>query len=566
MEQEMKIFHDNFEDGPSSGLLFGELSLYLGEEEELEIVWDLGYFSDLNKYDGVVLPLSEVKDFIKKYENQPGQSYYNFFSPVTIELDGDLVIFTYEMPPEIRSKIRSKYRTRSVEFLLEDLKEFIEKHENLKKEAINANRLKVVLKEAIYGNMATVFHRTKISDLVNKVFDSGFKPGNGEMYGRGFYSTYELESQLRSNMEKTYGPIIVKFACPIQTFFIFDYEEFKKSPNFKKLNSPSKNEFLKAQFEFFKMDYSGFSFEKAYYSKFTSDTALWCTKNIPNFKKLCEGIIFTGSRDGKVLVSYNPKLIFPLSYTSNDGKTWEEVEKNREYLKKVAKIKNRFIPDLSIRPEDFKITNYEFDKDGFLNVDGNVVLNFKNLEKLPFKFGIIKGYFDCSYNNLTSLEGAPKKVGDFFNCNNNNLTLLEGAPKEVGGSFYCSDNKLASLKWAPEKIGGSFNCDNNKLTSLDGAPEEVGGSFYCDHNELTSLDGAPEKVVGSFNCYHNELTSLDGAPEKVGGDFDCYNNSLTSLEGAPKEVGGYFHCKNNKTKFTKEDVEEVCKVRGEIHV
>jgi hypothetical protein len=28
-----------------------------------------------------------------------------------------------------------------------------------------------IVKEAIYGNMATVFHRTSVSDLVNKVFE-----------------------------------------------------------------------------------------------------------------------------------------------------------------------------------------------------------------------------------------------------------------------------------------------------------------------------------------------------------------------------------------------------------
>lgn len=37
------------------------------------------------------------------------------------------------------------------------------------------------LNEKIYGNMATVFHRTSVSDLVNKVYTSGFKPGSGEM-------------------------------------------------------------------------------------------------------------------------------------------------------------------------------------------------------------------------------------------------------------------------------------------------------------------------------------------------------------------------------------------------
>jgi hypothetical protein len=400
-----------------------------------------------------------------------------------------------------------------------------------------------IIKEKIYGNMATVFHRTSISDLVNKIFDSGFKPGDGDMYGKGFYSTYKLESQLQSNMEENYGPIIVKFACPISTFFVFDYDEFKKSPNFKKLNSPSKNEFLKSQFEFFKMDYSNFSFSKAHSSNFTSDTALWCTKNIPNFKKLCEGIIFTGRRDGKVLVSYNTKLIYPLSYTLNDGETWEKVEKNLDYLKKVAKVKNRFIPGLTIRPEDFGIDNYDFDSNGFLNTRESVDLTGNNLISFPFKFGKVDGDFDCGDNNLTSLKGAPQKVGGYFDCGDNNLTSLEGAPKEVGDGFYCSNNKLTSLKWAPK---------------------EVGGDFYCAYNNLTSLEGAPQKVGGNFRCADNNLTSLKGAPREVGGYFSCAYNNLTSLEGAPQKAGGYFNCNNNKTKFTKEDILKICDVKGKI--
>ena len=89
-------------------------------------------------------------------------------------------------------------------------------------------------------------------------------------------------------------------------------------------------------------------------------------------------------------------------------------------------------------------------------------------------------------------------------------------------------------------VKGNFNCSRNQLTSLEGAPEKVGGDFYCFLNQLTSLEGAPEKVGGNFNCSHNELTSLEGAPKEVGSDFDCYSNQLTSLKGAPKEVGGGF--------------------------
>ena len=43
---------------------------------------------------------------------------------------------------------------------------------------------------------------------------------------------------------------------------------------------------------------------------------------------------------------------------------------------------------------------------------------------------VIKGGFDCSSMDLTSLEGAPIKVDGFFDCSENKLISLEGAPKK----------------------------------------------------------------------------------------------------------------------------------------
>lgn len=55
--------------------------------------------------------------------------------------------------------------------------------------------------------------------------------------------------------------------------------------------------------------------------------------------------------------------------------------------------------------------------------------------------GEIKGNFNCrNYDNLTSLEGAPRKVDGTFYCSGcDNLTSLEGAPEVVNSSFYCYD-------------------------------------------------------------------------------------------------------------------------------
>jgi len=124
----------------------------------------------------------------------------------------------------------------------------------------------------------------------------------------------------------------------------------------------------------------------------------------------------------------------------------------------------------------------------------------------------VEGDLDLSYLNLTKLPPMRKVGGDFY-CSYNQLTSLEGAPEKVGENFYCGNNQLTSLEGAPEKVSGNFYCSYNQLTSLEGAPKEVGGDFYCSYNQLTSLEGAPEKVGRHFYCGNNQLpegTTYDG--------------------------------------------------------
>jgi len=85
--------------------------------------------------------------------------------------------------------------------------------------------------------------------------------------------------------------------------------------------------------------------------------------------------------------------------------------------------------------ELYNIKNYTINKDGSIDVDGDVFLYKRNLNKLPLNFN---------------------KVSGVFYCDNNELTSLVGAPKEVGGSFYCDNNKLISLKGAPNRVGVVF--------------------------------------------------------------------------------------------------------------
>jgi hypothetical protein len=138
-----------------------------------------------------------------------------------------------------------------------------------------------------------------------------------------------------------------------------------------------------------------------------------------------------------------------------------------------------------------------------------------------------------------------------FNCQRQGLIDFKGVRfGEVSGSFYCHGNQLTSLEGAPQRVGVSFNCSDNQLTSLKGAPESVNGYkydgyFYCSGNQLTSLEGAPEAIGGNFHCFGNRLTSLKGAPRTIGGNFNFDDNQLTSLEGAPQTVYANLYCKDN---------------------
>jgi hypothetical protein len=181
-------------------------------------------------------------------------------------------------------------------------------------------------------------------------------------------------------------------------------------------------------------------------------------------------------------------------------------------LFKYSDFLNESNEDIDSICKKWSIKNYTI-KDGLVNVDGDVDLYDKKLTKLPLKFGEVSGDFYCSYNQLTSLEGAPTRVGGNFTCSFNKLTSLEGAPTRVVGDFDCYENRLTSLEGAPSRVGGYFSCSLNQLTSLEGAPEVVEKEFYCSNNKLTSLKGG-SKVRGTrYWAFNNQLINFYGFPE-----------------------------------------------------
>jgi len=142
--------------------------------------------------------------------------------------------------------------------------------------------------------------------------------------------------------------------------------------------------------------------------------------------------------------------------------------------------------------EKYGIYNYTINKDNTIDVDGVVNLSYKELTKLPLKFGKVSGDFYCNNNNLTTLEGGPQSVGRSFNCRNNYLNTLEGCPKSVGGSFNCSENELTTLEGGPQSVGENFYLEENELKDLYGFPEFFDNTIYYYNNPI-------EEILDLFN-------------------------------------------------------------------
>lgn len=110
----------------------------------------------------------------------------------------------------------------------------------------------------------------------------------------------------------------------------------------------------------------------------------------------------------------------------------------------------------------YDIENYSINSDGSIDVDGDVDLSYKNLDRIPIKFNVVNGMFYCNNNNLTSLENCPNEIKSWFNCSYNKLRSLSGIPNLKNGIYYCVENPLESLNG----FNGHYNiiyCDNKEI-------------------------------------------------------------------------------------------------------
>lgn len=167
------------------------------------------------------------------------------------------------------------------------------------------------------------------------------------------------------------------------------------------------------------------------------------------------------------------------------------------------------------------VVNYMYAEDWGLTKSGWGEEKPKAVRKRLAKFEKLKEIKFSYVSNLSIRRCSPKLN-----------TLWYGFPQKCR-SFDCSGNNIRSLQYGP-KEALDYDCSHNELTSLSEVPSNV-EVLACVSNKITTLSTIRSKNLLKLKCQHNELTNLIGCPP-VKNWLDVSNNKLVSVEGAPMNL------------------------------
>ena len=223
-----------------------------------------------------------------------------------------------------------------------------------------------------------------------------------------------------------------------------------------------------------------------------------------------------------------------------------------------------------IDPETNKQIYILDSEDGKISISGPVLFfecSGENITSLDISKNSQLKVLDCSQNSLTSLDVSKNTNIGTLNCSNNNLSSLSISKNTVLSILKCSDNRIASLDLSKNTGLFELRCSNNKLTSLDLSKHNRLQEVHCDNNQLSSLIVSKQATeLIEIRCTQNQIqgASMDALiaslpklnnPENPGvlaiydNSNDSEHNTCTSAQtAAAKERGWLPYTYNRDTK------------------
>ena len=224
-----------------------------------------------------------------------------------------------------------------------------------------------------------------------------------------------------------------------------------------------------------------------------------------------------------------------------------------------------------IDPETNKQIYILDSEDGKISISGPVLFfecSGENITSLDVSKNSQLKVLDCSQNSLTSLDVSKNTNIGTLNCSNNNLSSLSISKNTVLSILKCSDNRIASLDLSKNTGLFELRCSNNKLTSLDLSKHNRLQEVHCDNNQLSSLIVSKQATeLIEVRCTQNQIqgASMDALiaslpklnnPENPGvlaiydNSKDSEHNTCTSAQTAAIKKLGWVPYTYNKSANT----------------
>ena len=350
----------------------------------------------------------------------------------------------------------------------------------------------MIINEEVYGNIATVYHRSQTPpDIFKEILEKNeWKSGvgAGNMYGPGLYTVFT-----KSSNKSSYGKYLYKMHVKgIKNFFIFLPEIYNKVWGTNK----SYDEMIAEQNKRFKSNFYDYKDFIHSYSKEHSKVA---------------GIIFHGNHDGDVCIIFEPRNVIPISY-EKDGRSAKleagKIDMSKkyksnafkhggdivDYLKEYKEILNKLSEGNFIKCSVSDYNNriiYDYKSDIFYVRKFKKLASINDLLKLfnldGSYFNKYKKYFDSKsfgiYDNHKQLINIIYFDGYAFRqCK---INLYDRAPKEIAKKVFNIDCDKISSEMYSRHI---YNKSKNKY--------ETGDSHFTagDRSDFIKAIQLPEKI------------------------------------------------------------------------
>ena len=314
----------------------------------------------------------------------------------------------------------------------------------------------MIINEEIYGNIATVYHRSqtppdKFKEILEKnEWKSGI--GAGNLYGPGLYTVFTKSSNNRG-----YGKYLYKMHVKgIKNFFIFLPEVYNKVWGTNK----SYDEMIAEQNKRFKSNFYNYKDFIHSFSKEHSKVA---------------GIIFHGNHDGDVCIIFEPRNVIPISY-EKDGRSAKletrKIDMSKEYKSNAFKHGGDLVDYLKEYKELLnKLSEGDFIKCSVSDYNNRVIFNYTSDIFYVRKFKKLASINDIKklFNLDNSLDGSFDKYKKYFDS------------KSFG--IYDNNKQLINIIY----FNGRTFKECNKINLYDGAPQEIAKKvFNIDCDKISS--------------------------------------------------------------------------------